>query len=596
MKNYLKLLISLFSTSAIISCGTQKSTETTTTTETTKPTEETSGGGGGVTPNAGGWPSLDKLPISGSLGASKTSFFNDRAMEGRFNTWKEKKDDFAKAIYATSSQGQSDLEDYYKGSKDDWFASDASTVAYNTWKGGAGKAALTTLWKTTADYRTKKAAHVAGGTSTKRSKATWLGLAASDASYNTWRAKRTDNLKSAWEATTTGATSYTTKFNTYKTGHATDTKEKYADLAASNNDYNTWRVKRETALKTAWEATNDYTSSARAEYSVDDYIADDISHVSTYLTNLVGNTRRATISLRILHGTTTHSTGFAGDLRSIYRTFLNYANSGKYRKGGAGDPDWAIAESVTTNTAFMNKWNEMITDFEADSGTGATSLKTDVIHLYKQLSVSATTGRIADTSYHTWADTEYKADTTAYNRDLDGWSATKANGLATYKLSTDLTSDYATWIEAQYKASTTYNTDLDAWSATKANGQSAYNAHADSATDYGNWTDPNQRTNDTYDANHLGHFDRDLGHWTSTKANGKATYFADATSNTDFNAYVNPSPNKVNEYLQSTEFTNNFNSFVTNSLTWTAYKDFFIKQKYNSEAFKKLYYNYLLDQ
>ncbi len=592
MKNYLKLLISLFSTSAIISCGTQKSTETTTSTETTKPTEETSGGGGGggVTPNAGGWPSLDKLPISGSLGASKTLFFSDRAMESRFNTWKEKKDDFAKAIYATSSQGQSDLEDYYKGSKDDWFTSNASDTAYNTWRGGAGKDALTTLWKTTADYTAKKEAWIDADTGTKRSKATWLGLSASDAAYNTWRAKRTDNLKSAWEATTAGATSYTTKFNAYKSSHATDTKEKYADLAASNNDYNTWRTKRETSLKTAWEATSDFTTKARAEYSVDDYISDDHTNVSSYLSGLAGNGRHS-MNLAITLRLGTHARRYTftnGNLLDILGQLLNQLNSGAYRNGGTswGADEWWGA-------GWRTAYNRMLSDYNADTVVG---LRRDVNEIYKQLSNPAASNREVDTDYTTWANTEYKADTTAYNTGLDGWSATKANGLAAYKLSTDLTSDYATWIEAQYKASTTYNTDLDAWSATKANGQSAYNAHADSTTDYDAWTDPNLRTAAKYDANTGGRFDIDLGSWTSIKANGKDTFFASAASNTAFGSYVNPNPNKVNEYTQSSEFTTNFNNFVSNNLTWSTYKDFFIKQKYNSEAFKKLYYDYLLDQ
>ncbi len=693
MKNYLKLLISLFSTTAIISCGTQKSTETTATTETTKPTEETSGGGGGggVTPNVGGWPSLDKLPISGSLGASKTSFFNDRAMESRFNTWKEKKDDFAKAIYATSSQGQSDLEDYYKGSKDDWFASNASTVAYNTWKGGAGKAALTTLWKTTADYRTKKRDWVTAGTTTRRSKAVWLGLADSTAPYNTWRVKRTTALKNAWEATTTGATSFTTKLATYTSTHATNTKEKYADLAASTANYNTWRVKRETGLKNAWEATTtgatgfvtkvnswmtanrpaldtkaewlanaaattafntwknalsteaqrktiwedsaDFKTKSLAATSSATYLANNKTNFDNHIRRFFYSTdnNRFNINIRLA------SSGNASfNLTNTHRwyallQFLKQVRSGHYLPTPNNKWD-NFRFDDTSKREYIAQWNTILSDKDTNA-----DLKTDVLRLFDVLHAYSEDGNYVNyakaqyklpansatynTNFNTWntdanlrtyynasaqSDTDflnykkttYKANAGAtYNTDLDAWSATKANGLAAYKLSADLTSDYATWIESQYKASgATYNADIDAWSATKSNGVNIYNAHADSTTDYNRWVDPNVRSEALYDANSGGQLDTDLGLWSGTKANGKTTFFAAAASNTAFDSYVNPSPNKVNEYIQSTEFTTNFNNFVTNNLTWTAYKDFFIKQKYNSEAFKKLYYNYLLDQ
>ena len=73
MKSYLKLLITMLSTGAIVGCNHQNNVDstTTTTTEGGTTTEEESGssGGSGVTPNSGGWPVLDKLPISGSLGS-----------------------------------------------------------------------------------------------------------------------------------------------------------------------------------------------------------------------------------------------------------------------------------------------------------------------------------------------------------------------------------------------------------------------------------------------------------------------------------------------------------------------------------------------
>ena len=703
MKNYWKLLITMLSTGAIVGCSHQNNVDktNTTTTEGGTTTEEETGssGGQGVTPNSGGWPILDKLPISGSLGPSKSNFFSDRIMESRFNTWKAKKDAFAKALYAASDHYESDLKLYYKGSKDDWFSSAVSTPAYNTWRNGAGKAALSTLWRATTDYTTKRNNWVAGGVSTKRNKATWLGLAASNTPYNTWRVKRKTPLKNAWEATSRGATSFTTKLAAYQTAHTTDTKEKYADLAASNANYNTWRLTRTNPLKTAWEATG----VARGQYLnlVNAWFTSDRAALDTkaeWIANAASNTafnawktsdaNRDADQKAIWENTAnyltaaknavnvrSYATGDTANFKSFYkgnlnnRVQMNRNFSATITSGRAG-PDRTLGDGVNQNSLesllyflarsidnrlhdyagifsdytarpkaarYLTAWDNIL----AASDTKAAVL-TDLITVYEEIHAKKLDA-ILDNNYNNYAKAQFKtathtvaynaaftawntdtnlraywanlpASTTAYtnykkttykatvtsavyNTGLDAWSTTKANGVATYKTSAALTNDYATWINAQYKAATaTYNRDLDAWSATKANGVSLYNADAESTTDYNSWQDPNQRTAAKYDNNHLGQFNTDLGLWTANKTNGKTTYFAAAASNTAFSAWNNPSPNDLSTYNGSITYNTNFDNFVANHLTWATYSKFFKNQEYNSDSFKTIYRKYLLDE
>ena len=707
MKSYLKLLVTMLSTGAIVSCSHQNNADNknTSTTESEKKTEEEGGssGGSGVSPNTGGWPVLDKLPISGSLGPSKSNFFSDRIMESRFNTWKGQKDAFAKALYASSSQYDTDAKAYYKGSKDDWFSSAGSTPAYNTWRNGAGKPALSTLWRATADYTTKRNTWVAAGTTTKRNKATWLGLADSTSDYNTWRLKRKTPLKNAWEATTTGATSYTTKLGAYTSAHTTDTKEKYADLAASNANYNTWRLTRTNPLKAAWEATG----GARGQYLniVNAWFASDRPALDTeaeWERNVASNTAfntwkaananteaqkkaiwetksnyvtaaRNTISVRSYAGAENDNFKdfFRNHLDSSLRLRGTYSIAISSKAAGVSDPAgrviseplmWVLFEiagkidgsghltdamkrqfpgnerTVARSTAYRNVWNTILTE----SDTKANVL-TDLIAILDEVYDQRQSSTLRDDNYETYAKAQFKtathtvaynaafttwdtdanlkahwatlpASTTAYNdykkatykatvtsavynTGLDAWSTTKANGLATYKTSAALTNDYATWIDAQYKAATaTYNRDLDAWSITKANGVNLYNADAESTTDYNSWEDPNQRSIAKYNNNHLGQFDTDLGLWTANKANGKTTYFAAATSDTAFASWANPNPNDLTTYSQSATYTTNFDNFVTNHLTWATYHNFFKNQEYSSDAFKTIYRKYLLDE
>ena len=695
MHKYLKLLITMLSTGAIVGCGQQSKVgnKNTNTTDNENKTEEGGlGGGQGITPNNGSWPVLDKLPISGSLGPSKRNFFSDRIMESRFNTWKGKKDAFAKALYATSDQFETDSKAYYKGSKDDWFSSAGSTAAYNTWRNGAGKAALTTLWRATTDYTTKRNTWVAGGVSTKRNKATWLGLADSTTPYNTWRVKRKAPLKTAWEATTTGATSFTTKLAAYASSHTTDTKEKYADLAASNTDYNNWRLTRTAPLKTAWEATGTsageflnlvntwFTSWATASIDTEaEWEADAASNTaynawkaanantdaqkkaiwedttsfynsakttipsSRYFDNQVNNfeafiktaaTTRVLMDYDIritsqgnrrLRGTDVFMSQFLGSVLLL----LDGLN---YNYGTLGD-DAANLNGQAGLNRIIAKWDEVFNEIRSKP-----AVRVDVISAFDAIQPT-----LVDTNYNAYAKTQYKlaanqaayntafaawdteanlkaawkelpASATAYenykkdnykttvtsavyNTGLDAWSNTKANGLATYKTSTALTTDYNTWIGTQYKAATaTYNRDLDAWSATKANGVNLYNADAESTAAYNSWVDPNIRSIAKYNSNHLGQFDTDLGLWTANKTNGKATYFAAATSDTVFGSWTNPNPNDLTTYGNSPMYNTNFDNFVTNHLTWSTYSNFFKNQKYNLDSFKNLYRKYLLDE
>ena len=612
-------------------------------------------------------------------------------MESRFNTWKAKKDAFAKALYATSTQYDTDSKAYYKGSKDDWFSSAGSTAAYNTWRNGAGKPALSTLWRATADYTTKRNTWVAAGTTTKRNKATWLGLAASTPDYNTWRLQRKTALKNAWEATTTGATSFTTKLAAYQTAHTTDTKEKYADLAASNADYNTWRLTRPNGLKTAWEATglartqylnvvnawftsdrpaldtkaewetnaasnaafnvwktadadteakkkvfweatNSYTTSAKGTVTSSLYAAGDTANFKDFIKRYLYNRTTISFSFNLHDGTRLAANGWR--IHSFLQFVLQQIDGGSYNYGTMR-ADSQPGATTAAKTRYRNKWDELLGDSDSDADLLADLVAVfDEIHsqtrindnnhdVYAKAQFKTATHSVAynaafgtwdtdanlkahwatlpasTTAYNDYKKATYKATVTSavYNTGLDAWSTTKANGLATYKTSAALTNDYATWIDAQYKAATaTYNRDLDAWSVTKANGVNLYNADADSTTDYNSWVDPNQRSIAKYNNNDLGQFDTDLGLWTANKANGKATYFAAANSDTSFASWTNPNPNDLTTYSQSATYTTNLDNFVTNHLTWATYHNFFKNSEYNSDSFKTLYRKYLLDE
>ncbi len=697
MKNNLKLWVSILSTATLASCSFGSNTDDK---EHNKNIPNDNRSSFIIeeekenTPNSGGWPTLDTLPINGTIGPSKTAFFSERTFESRFNTWKTNKDDFAKRIYLSSAQGQSDMALYYKGTKEEWFNSAAATSAYNTWRTGSGKSALTTAWKASADYTTKKAAYIAGGTSTKRNKATWLTLSDSTASYNTWRLQRKSALKSAWEATNSGATSFTTKLGSYTSAHTTNTKEKYADLATSNNDYNTWRAKRSTDLKNAWEATDsgtnefmnkvdawmtanhasldtkaewladgesdasfsawkgalttdqkkliwegthDFIHESETQVTADEFLRDEESNFNDDMISWLFDSRR--ISLQpgfTLASNTTYTMSNASIMvKSALRNFFKKADDEAYNY-----PEVATVFAGSTTAAernvYINAWRTLLNDKGSDP-----DLKADVLTIFKKVvdhdthvdhiddtrffayvkKIYKTAAHSAhytnafnawntdanlrthwntltsetNTAYKSYKATKYKAGS-SYNTDLDAWSATKANGLPTYKLSSDLTTDYATWIKAQYKASATYNTDLDAWSITKSNASSIYNADADSTSDYNSWSDPNQRTAARYDANHLNQFETDLAIWTSVKANGKTIYFAADASDNAFDGFTNPTPNDLSQYQESAFFASKFDDFVTNNLTWSTYKDYFIKQVYESTEFKNLYHNYLLDE
>ncbi len=231
--------------------------------------------------------------------------------------------------------------------------------------------------------------------------------------------------------------------------------------------YNTWRLTRTAALKTVWEATSDFTTKARIEYSVDDYIAGDHRRVSNYLSGLAGNRRHTmTLNIRLRLGTHARLYTFSkGNLLDILGQLLGQLNSGAYRNGGT---NWTIDE--LWSAGWRAAYNRMLNDYNADRVVG---LRRDVNEIYKQLSNPSARNREIDTNYTTWADTEYKADTVSYNRGLDSWSLTKANGLDTYKTSLGLTGDYETWIKNQWEASGGYQT-FNYWTGFKPNWKPAY--------------------------------------------------------------------------------------------------------------------------
>ena len=627
MKSYLKLLITLLSTGAIVSCGGNNNVDTknTTTTENEKKTEEEgSGGGNGITPNTGGWPVLDKLPISGSLGPSKRNFFSDRVMESRFNTWKDKKDAFAKALYATSSQYDTDSKAYYKGSKDDWFSSAGSTAAYNTWRNGAGKGALTTLWRATADYTTKRNAYLAAGTTTKRNKATWLGLADSTPDYNTWRLQRKNPLKTAWEATTRGATSYTTKLASYTSAHTTDTKEKYADLAASNANYNTWRLTRTNPLQTAWEATGgargQYLNVVNAWFASDRPALDteaeweaDAASNTAFNAWKTANANTNAQKQAIWETTTNYLTAarsavsvrtYAGAENDNFKDFfLNHLDStqrlrrtfsitisskaaGVADAAGAGISEplmWILYEIAIKIDGSGHVSAAMRRQFPGNERTVAQSaayravwntiltesdtkanVLTDLIATLDEVYEQRQSTALRDDNYETYAKAQFKtaAHTVAYNRDFGTWD-TDANLKAHWATLPASTTAYNDYKKTTYKATVTtavYNTGLDAWSTTKANGLATYKTSAALTNHYATWIDTQYKAATAT-------YNRDLDAWSVTKANGVNLYNADADSTTDYNSWEDPNQRTIAKYAN-----NHLGQFDTDLGLWTANK------------------------
>ena len=601
MKNNLKLWVSILSTATLASCGLGSNTDDK---EYNKNIPNDNRSSFIIeeekenTPNNGGWPTLDTLPINGTIGPSKTTFFSERAFESRFNNWKANKDELAKKIYLSSSQAQRDMALYYKGTKEEWFNSDASTSAYNTWRSGSGKAALTTAWKASDDYTTKKAEYIAGGSATKRIKSIWLTLADSTASYNTWRLQRKDTLKSAWEATGSGTNEFMTKVDAWMTvNHASlDTKAKWLADGESDASFNAWKAALTTdQKKLLWEGTHNFIHESETQVTADEFLRDEELNFNDDIISWLFDSRR--ISLRpaftLLSNTTYTMSNASIMVKSALRNFLRKADDSAYDY-----PEVATVFAGSTTNAernvYINAWRTLLSDKNSDP-----DLKADVLTIFKRVVDHDThVDHIDDTKFFAYVKKTYKtaAHSAHYTNAFNAWN-TDAN-LRTHwnTLTSETDTAYKSYKATKYKAGSSYNTDLDAWSATKANASSVYNADADSTSDYNSWSDPNQRTDARYDANHLNEFETDLADWTSVKANGKVTYFAAGASDTAFDGFVNTTPNDLSKYQESAFFDSKFDDFVTNNLTWATYKDYFIKQIYKSTEFKNLYHNYLLDE
>ena len=72
--------------------------------------------------------------------------------------------------------------------------------------------------------------------------------------YNKWIQTSPDALKTVWKASSSGANNFATKLNAFKSGSFT--KDTFLNDSVSDQYYDIWSLTRPDALKTAWEASN----------------------------------------------------------------------------------------------------------------------------------------------------------------------------------------------------------------------------------------------------------------------------------------------------------------------------------------------------
>ena len=399
-----------------------------------------------------------------------------------FNAWK------------TTAKGQEVLKKYYEKWKTKHFADFKSTP-------GATKAAYEATNTGDTSYTTKFNAYKSGHSANTKEK--YADLAASTTNYNTWRVKRETGLKNAWEATTTGATGFVTKVNSWMTANrpALDTKAEWLANAASTTAFNTWKnaLSTEAQRKTIWEDSDDFKTKSLAATSSATYLTNNKVNFDNYIKRFFSTTdnNRFNINIRLASSANASFNIVNSHRWYVLLQFLLEVRSGHYEP----DPStkWNnFRFNAQQRTEYFAQWNNVLNDKDTNA-----DLRTDVLRLFDVLHAHSNDGNYvayakaqyklpansatyntnfntwntdanlrtyynthaqSDTDYLAYKKTTYKANAGAtYNTDLDAWSATKANGLAAYKLSADLIRDYATWIEAQYKASDAYNNDYEAW-------------------------------------------------------------------------------------------------------------------------------------
>ncbi len=694
---------------------------------------------------------VSKLNAYKSSSFDKDSFLNSDYANKYYNVWKATRPNALKSAWEKTTSGANSYTTKLNAFVASWksansnldtktkFADHADSDSYyNTWK-ATKPDALINAWEATTSgansYTTKFNSFITSwktANSNLDTKTKFADHADSDSYYNTWKATKPSALINAWEATTSGANSYTTKFNAFTTSWKTansnlDTKIKFADHADSDSYYNTWRKTRPTALKSAWEATtsgaNSYTTKFNAFKSgyktrsgaKDSWLNSNHSN-STYNTWRQSSTRPSSLFSAWLQSDSgnNNASDYAWSIlkendeqlfddykdnnryTSAYATWKTNKNNAKVNKylteAKEGKLIWyklfekysivkyanenhngifakvkkLILDNIFEETDFSynlpfkyvdnglpeastfyiydeyfgNKkirqifelFNEIITElrinsylsFDAHIAKGVRNSKRSeyqthwtnifkdanwggydwfpktLIYLFyfgvedKQIFddyINWVKAKAGDRDHETWINSminnsnddenflfmtnliedlaiQYQKDQisnnqneTKYKSALDLWSATKANGLLTYKADGQSNTDFNTFADNlsanDYKSDNQYNVDLDAWSSTKSNGLSTYKSDASLDNDYEAYL------KDKYE--NAASYDTDFNAW-ATKANGLATYKASSKLDSDYEAYLK------DKYENAASYDTDFNAWATKVNALSIYK------------------------
>ncbi len=416
----------------------------------------------------------------------------------KYNTWKATsaagnalKTHWKTTNDYTSSKDSWIAANYTKRDKDTWADLADATSKYNTWKAtNAATSALKNNWYTTNDYQTKFNQWV-NSNLVKRTKDTWLGLAASTSFYNTWRVTSAGRnaIKGTWEATN----NYASKKDAWiAANYNKRDKNIWANLADATSKYNTWKATSAAgnALKTHWKTTNDYTTSKDAWIAAN-YTKRDKNYWSSLSdASSKYNNWKATNAANSALKNNWYTTNY-------YQTKFNqWVNSNLVKRT---KDTWL---GLAASTSFYNTWRVTSAGRNAIKGTW------EATNNYASKKDAWIAANYNKRDKNTWANL---ADATS---KYYTWKATSAAGNALkthWKTTNDYTSSKDSWIAANYTkrdkdtwadladATSKYNT----WKATNAATSALKNnwyATNDYQTKFNQWVNSNlvKRTKDTW--------------------------------------------------------------------------------------------------